>query len=66
MEKLKITGDWGKMKEKLQSEYPELTDEDLKFRKGEEDMLVGRIERRLGRERKEKVIDRIKDFHNYY
>ena len=52
--------DWLRIKNGLQKEYPELTESDLTFRKGEEEALIGRIESRLSGVRRTRIIDRIK------
>lgn len=44
---------WPKKRERLKREYPDLTEDDLKYVAGQEDELFGRIERRLGTSRKE-------------
>lgn len=51
--------EWPKIKEKLKEEYPDLTDNDLSLRKGEEDMLVGRIQNRIYGLTKDRVVDKI-------
>lgn len=60
MDDLKIKGNWNEIKESLQKEYPELTDGDLTFTLGKENELVGRIERRLGKDKRERIVNRIK------
>jgi uncharacterized protein YjbJ (UPF0337 family) len=54
-ENFKITGDWNKQSEQLKEKYPELTDTDLKFEKGEENDLFKRVEKRLNKNREEVV-----------
>jgi uncharacterized protein YjbJ (UPF0337 family) len=51
MNKLEIKGDWNIIKGKLKQKYAKLTDDDLKFAQGQEDELVGRIEKRTGQTR---------------
>lgn len=61
MEKFKIEEkDWNRIKTKLKEEYPDLTEEDLSFKRGEEDVLLGRIESRIGGGRREMLINKIK------
>jgi uncharacterized protein YjbJ (UPF0337 family) len=55
----KINANWNLVKGKLKQEYADLTDDDLKFIKGKEDELVGRIQKRTG-----KTKEQIKDFIN--
>ncbi|NJK86512.1 MAG: general stress protein CsbD [Bacteroidales bacterium] len=61
METFKITGNWSKIKEDLKKEYPDLTDTDLDYSAGGENELVGRIERRLGGEKKRKGVEQNKN-----
>jgi len=61
MEKFKIDEkDWNRIKTKLKEEYPDLTEEDLSFKRGDEDVLIGRIESRIGGGRREMLINKIK------
>ena len=60
MENLKIKGNWEEIKAQLKKEYPSLTNDDLTFTLGKENELVGRIERRLGKDKKDRIVDRIK------
>ena len=53
MNKTTIKGDWNVTKGKLKQQYAELTDDDLRYVEGQEDELVGRIQRRLGKTREE-------------
>lgn len=46
--KLNLKGNWNVVKGKLKQAYGELTDDDLKFVEGQEDELVGRIQKRIG------------------
>ena len=46
--KLSMKGNWNVVKGKLKQAYGELTDDDLKFEEGQEDVLVGRIQKRIG------------------
>lgn len=50
-EDFKINGDWDTQSKQLKSKYPELTDSDLKYEKGKEDELLGRVENRLNKDR---------------
>jgi len=54
MNKLTIKGDWNVAKGKLKQKWAQLTDDDLAFRQGQEDELLGRIQKRTG-ESKEAV-----------
>jgi uncharacterized protein YjbJ (UPF0337 family) len=46
--KLNLKGNWNVIKGKLKQAYGELTDDDLKYVEGQEDELVGRIQKRIG------------------
>jgi len=46
--KLNLKGNWNVIKGKLKQSYGQLTDDDLALGEGQEDELVGRIQRRLG------------------
>ena len=48
MNTLEMKGDWNIVKGKLKQKYAQLTDSDLKFAKGKEQELVGRIQKRTG------------------
>ena len=59
MNKLQMKGDWNVAKGKLKQKWAKLTDDDLRFQEGQEDELVGRIQKRTGqtKEAVEKAID---------
>jgi uncharacterized protein YjbJ (UPF0337 family) len=46
--KLNLKGNWNVVKGKLKQAYGDLTDDDLKYAEGQEDELVGRIQKRVG------------------
>jgi uncharacterized protein YjbJ (UPF0337 family) len=46
--KLNFKGNWNVVKGKLKQSYGQLTDDDLAYNEGQEDELVGRIQKRLG------------------
>jgi uncharacterized protein YjbJ (UPF0337 family) len=48
MNKLEIKGDWNIAKGKLKQKYAKLTDNDLRYEEGQEDELIGRIQKRTG------------------
>lgn len=54
--KLKISGSWKEIKGKLKQKYASLTDDDLLYEEGQEEELLGRLQRKLGG-----TIDDIKD-----
>ena len=59
----KIKGNWNVMKGKLKEEYAELTDDDLLYTEGQEDQLVGNIQKKTG-QTKEQVKDWIDSFQS--
>jgi len=48
MTKLEIKGDWNIIKGKLKQKWAKLTDDDLRYTDGQQDELVGRIQKRTG------------------
>ena len=48
MNDLKIKGTWNEVKGKLKQKYGDLTDDDLQYREGKEDEVVGSLQKRLG------------------
>lgn len=50
---LKIKGNWNIAKGKLKQKYAKLTDNDLRYVEGQEDELIGRLERATGANRAE-------------
>lgn len=63
MEELEIKGNWNVMKGKLKQKYGELTDDDLAYTKGQEDELVGKLQKKLGKT-KEEVLKLISEASN--
>jgi uncharacterized protein YjbJ (UPF0337 family) len=55
MDKVEIRGNWNEIKDRLQEQYETLTDDDLEYVKGEEQALVTRLQRALGKSRREVV-----------
>ncbi len=57
----KLKGNWNLVKGKLKQEYGELTDDDLTLVEGQEDELIGRIQKKTGKTKEEvkKFIDNI-------
>ncbi len=60
MNKLTIKGDWNILKGKLKQKWGTLTDDDLDFFEGQEDELLGRIQKRTG-ETKEEIEKALND-----
>jgi hypothetical protein len=50
-----MKGDWKSQSKKLKVQYPQLTDEDLKFEEGKENDLLRRVENRLQKNREEVI-----------
>lgn len=48
-----VKGNWNQIKGKLKEEYGELTDNDLVYREGKEDQLLGRIQEKTGKTKQE-------------
>jgi len=53
MNKLEMQGDWNIVKGRLKQKFGKLTDSDLQLNEGQEDELIGRIQKRLGETRQE-------------
>lgn len=51
MTTLQIKGDWNIIKGKLKQKYANLTDDDLRYVEGQEQELIGRIQKRTGQTR---------------
>ena len=59
-----IKGNWAVAKGKLKQKYAKLTDNDLRYVNGQEDELIGRLEKATG-ERREEIERFLKDERNY-
>ena len=59
MNTLEIKGDWNITKGKLKQKWAKLTDNDLQYVEGQEEELIGRIQKRTGetREAVEKILN---------
>ena len=53
MNKLTIKGNWNQIAGKLKQEFADLTDDDLLFAEGKEEELLGRLQKKLGKSKKE-------------
>lgn len=51
MNQLEVRGNWNITKGKLKQKWASLTDDDLRFIEGQEDELIGRIQKRTGEAR---------------
>jgi len=56
MDTLQIKGAWNEIKGRLKQQYADLTDDDLLYEEGQEDRLIGKLQKKLGKTREE-VID---------
>ena len=48
-----IKGHWDELKGKLKQKYADLTDDDLTYEEGKDDEMWGRLEKKLGKAKKE-------------
>jgi len=53
----KLKGNWNVIKGKIKQQYAELTEDDLAYQEGQEDELLGRLQKKLGKTKSE-----VKDF----
>ena len=44
-----IKGDWNEIAGKLKQQYANLTDDDLLFKEGREEELLGRLQQKIGK-----------------
>ncbi len=55
MDRLEFKGQWSEVKGRLKQKYASLTDSDLAYEEGQEEEMIGRIQKRLGKTRDEVV-----------
>lgn len=55
MDKLEIKGNWNELKGKLKQKYADLTDKDLTYMEGQEEELLGKLQKKIGKSREEVV-----------
>jgi uncharacterized protein YjbJ (UPF0337 family) len=48
MDKLSIKGNWKEISGKLKQKYANLTDDDLLYKEGKEEELMGRLQKKIG------------------
>jgi uncharacterized protein YjbJ (UPF0337 family) len=53
MNKLRIKGNWNEVAGKLKQKYANLTDDDLLFKEGKEEELLGKLQKILGKSKEE-------------
>ncbi len=49
MNKLNIKGNWNELAGKLKQKFANLNDDDLLFKEGKEEELLGRLQQKLGK-----------------
>jgi uncharacterized protein YjbJ (UPF0337 family) len=56
-----MKGNWNEIAGKLKQQYANLTDDDLLFKRGKEEELLGRLQQKLGKTKEElrKLISKI-------
>ena len=61
MTTLTIKGTWNEVAGKLKQKYANLTDNDLLFKEGKEEELLGRMQNKLGKSKEEirKLIEKL-------
>jgi uncharacterized protein YjbJ (UPF0337 family) len=48
-----IKGSWNELKGNLKQKFAELTDDDLLYEEGKEDEMLGKVQQKLGKTKKE-------------
>jgi uncharacterized protein YjbJ (UPF0337 family) len=48
-----LKGDWNEIAGKLKQQFANLTDDDLLFKEGKEEELLGRLQQKLGKTKEE-------------
>lgn len=51
--KLKLNGTWNDTKGKIKKQYAQLTDDDLMYEEGDDDQLLGQLQKKLGKTKQE-------------
>ncbi len=61
MNKLSMKGNWKEIAGKLKKQYANLTDDDLLYKEGQEEELLGRLQKKVGSTKEElrKLIEKI-------
>lgn len=55
MDRLEIKGNWNELKGKIKQAYGDLTDDDLAYKEGQDDELLGRLQKKTGKTRDDLV-----------
>ena len=53
MNKLQFKGEWHELKGKLRQKFAELSDNDVDYAEGQEEEMLGHLQKKLGRSQKE-------------
>ena len=53
MNKLQFKGEWHELKGKLRQKFAELTDNDLDYTEGQEEEMLGNLQKKLGKTQQE-------------
>jgi uncharacterized protein YjbJ (UPF0337 family) len=53
MNKLEFKGEWHELKGKLRQKFAELTDNDLDYAEGQQEELLGHLQKKLGKSKQE-------------
>jgi uncharacterized protein YjbJ (UPF0337 family) len=53
MNKFAVKGNWNEVAGKLKQKFAGLTDDDLLFKEGKEEELLGRLQKKLGKTKEE-------------
>lgn len=48
-----MNGSWNDTKGKIKKQYAQLTDDDLLYEEGDDDQLLGRLQKKLGKTKQE-------------
>ena len=53
MNTTELKGNWNEQKGKLKQQFATLTDDDLTFKEGKKDEMLGRLQKKLGKTKEE-------------
>ena len=53
MNKLQFKGEWHELKGKLRQKFADLTDDDMNYVEGQEEELLGHLQKKLGKSQQE-------------
>jgi len=55
VDRLEIKGKWNEIKGKIKKAYGDLTEDDLTYKEGQDDELLGKLQQKTGKGRKELI-----------